>query len=223
MKKFERSFMKFFVQVGIAIIILNLTACITKPTQSLSTKRIYIYKDDVSSENRVYWTNIIMMVPNGATPVSLIRDFTTGDESNPFAGRGESIRIDFELKPKEWAGVAVASCPDCWGQKPCPQPPAVYMDIGGATRLVFYARGERGGEVIEAKVAILGNQPCGDSTLLPAESGYIRLTNEWKEYSICLKYFNLSRVITPFAIFVVGKHNQQSVRVFLDEIYFEIP
>lgn len=221
MKKSEKLFLRFFIQVGIAIIILNLTACITKPKQPQSSKRIYIYKDDIPSEDRGYWTN--MMVPNGAITENLIRDFTTADESEPFGGSGKVIRIDFELNPKVWAGVAVASCPDCWGQKPCPKPPAVYTDIKGATRLVFYARGERGGEIIEAKVAILGNQPCGDSTLLPAESGYIRLTNEWKQYSICLRYFDLSRVITPFAIFVEGKHNRQSVRVFLDEIYFEIP
>ena len=152
-----------------------------------------------------------------------IPHFSRSDKSNPFGDSGETIRIDFELHPFEWAGIAVASsCENCWGILPCPQP-KVYTDLKGANRLVFHARGERGGEVIQVKVGITGNQPCGDSTLSPAESGYIRLSNEWNQYSISLINFDLSRVITPFAIFVERDTNLQSFKIFLDEIYFEMP
>src|SRR6185436_1393695 len=119
-----------------------------------------------------------------------------------------------------WAGLAAASADDYWGRAPSD---AAY-DLSAARNLVFFARGARGGESIQVKVAIAGDQPYGDSAPYPAETPWITLGKDWARYELPLESFDLRRVITPFAFVVSRAHGSGSgaFTFYLDEIYFEM-
>jgi hypothetical protein len=180
-----------------------------------NSKRKYIYKDLLAPSARGEWSN--WMTTSGDSPAQHIRNVDLDDRRHPYGGTGESVRIDFHLGRKDWAGVAVASSPNCWGESCCP----AFYDLVGARRLVFHARGGHGGEVIEVKVAILGDKPYGDSATIPATSGTVTLRPNWQRYDVNLTQTNLSRVVTPFSVFASGAHNPSDMEIFLDEIYFE--
>lgn len=191
-------------------------ASVTIPDGPLNNAtRKYVYKDLLAPTTRGEWSN--WMAAQDSNPASYIKDVALDDRSLPYGGSGESVRIVFKLGHRDWAGVAVASYPNCWGDWCCP----AFYDLVDARRLVFNARGARGGEVIEVKAAILGEKPFGDSASRPATRGTIQLEKDWNQYEVDLTRLDLSRVVTPFSIFAAGSHNTSDVEVFLDEIYFE--
>ena len=180
-----------------------------------NASRKYVYKDLLSPTARGEWSN--WMTTKGKDPSSYIKDVALDDRTLPFGGSGESVRINFHLGQNDWAGVAVASYPNCWGKRCCP----AFYDLAGARRLVFYARGTHGGESIEVKTSILGDMPYGDSAPYPATSGRLQLERDWHRYEVDCQKTDLSRVVTPFSVFVAGPQNIGDVEIFLDEIYFE--
>ena len=181
-----------------------------------SPTKKYVNKDLLPPSGRGEWPN--WMAAGGNDPAPYIKNVALDDGSLPYGGAGESVRINFHLSQRDWAGVAVASYPNCWGEWCCP----AFYDLGGARRLIFYARGGHGGEVIEVKVAILGDKPYGDSASKPATTGSVTLSREWRRYALNLAHIDLSRVVTPFSVFAAGSHNQRNVEICLDEIYFEL-
>jgi hypothetical protein len=77
------------------------------------------------------------------------------------------------------------------------------LDLSGAKRIVFFAKGELGGETIKA-LAIGKSNP---RTLVPGEkppfklmSHNIVLTNDWKRYELSLKGLDLKNTISPFGL-----------------------
>ena len=109
--------------------------------------------------------------------------------------------------------------PDAWQQaKSC----ACAIDLlkvghfGRVSKVSFWARGERGGEVIEFKV--------GDDTLCPLpgrSSGPLTLSTDWKRYEIDLTDFDLKRAVDLFMWIATDLHNPNGATFYLDDVQFE--
>jgi hypothetical protein len=128
----------------------------------------------------------------------------------PHSGK-TCIRIDYTATA-EWGGVVWQSPPNDWGDKPGG------WNLTGAKRLTFWARGERGGEVVSFQLGLLG----ADKKFHDSASGSlpnVKLTNEWKQYEISLAGKDLSRIKTGFAWTVAGQ--SAPVTFYLDDIRYE--
>ena len=104
-------------------------------------------------------------------------------------------RIEYKQGPeKGWAGIYWQHPDSNWGDEPG-------LDLTGAKRITFYARGERGGEIVEF---ISGGINSGKKykDMFKETTGPTPLTKEWTKYSIDLSRFKnkeLSNVIGAFA------------------------
>ncbi len=113
-----------------------------------------------------------------------------------------------------WAGVYWLYPANNWGDHKG-------RDLTGATKLVFWARGKKGGEVIaEFKMGGVGvNSPFPDSDTVGI--GPVTLSTEWREYSIDLRGRDLSSISGGFAWIADVGSNPDSCTFFLDDIHFE--
>lgn len=171
--------------------------------------RFYVHHDNGSNLNHGDWTNYMPEWSSDMLQISL------DDKKDPASGTS-AVRVDVKFS-HPWVGVAVASYPNAWGDRPCP-----FYNLSNAEKLVFYAKGARGGETIQVKVAITGDKPFGDSAPFPAATNWITLKDKWQKYELPLNSYNLERVITPFVFVTDKSHNSGSEEMtfFLDEIFF---
>lgn len=96
------------------------------------------------------------------------------------------------------------------------------VDVGAAgglrsvERLTFFARGERGGEVVEFKVG------AGDVRPSPARStGRVVLQTQWAKYEIDLRGVDLKGAAALFTWVAADASNADVVTFYLDEVRFE--
>ena len=115
---------------------------------------------------------------------------------------------------KGWAGIYWQYPDSNWGDNPDGR------DLTGATKLTFWARGEKGGEKAEFKVGgIDGKYP--DSIQPPVSTGVIVLSDKWHQYSIDLTGKDLSHVIGGFCWVTNKNQNPYGCTIYLDDIKFE--
>jgi hypothetical protein len=139
------------------------------------------------------------------------------DKKDPHTGE-TCVRVGVTLKPPFWCGIAVSCAPKFWGKKP--GVPA--FNLSRAKKLVFYARGDQGGEYIQVKVAITGDERFGDSAKFPAATKWLSLRKGWQRYELDLRGYDLKRVVTPFVFVTDLTHNRPgSFTFYLDDIHFE--
>lgn len=94
-------------------------------------------------------------------------------------------------------------------------------NLDGAKKLVLVARGETGNEVIKIGFGGLKGK-WGDTA--KKEINNVRLTKEWKEYTIPLEGMDLKRLIGGFFFAIDGKANGacgKKVVFYLDDIRYE--
>ncbi|HIE11509.1 MAG TPA: hypothetical protein EYP62_07840 [Kiritimatiellae bacterium] len=131
-------------------------------------------------------------------------------EDNPHSGK-YCIKLTYN-DVKGWAGIVWQDPPNDWGDE------FGGWDISGARRLVFWARGEKGEELVEFKFGILGrNKAYPDSAR--GSLGRVKLTKEWKEYSIPVEGKDLRCIKTGFVWVVVGR--KKPITFYLDDIRWE--
>lgn len=129
---------------------------------------------------------------------------------NPHAGK-TCLKVEY-TEPAEWAGVVWQDPVNDWGDQ------AGGSNLTGAKKLTFWARGEKGGEVVSFKFGILGS----DKKYSDTGSGDltdVKLTKEWKEYSIDLAGKNLTRIKTGFVWTLAGQG--APVAFYIDDIQYE--
>ena len=122
------------------------------------------------------------------------------------------IRIEYRQGPRGWAGIYWQYPDGNWGQKPG-------KSLVGAKRISFYAKGERGGEIVEFKSGgITGNryQDTFEKTL-----GKQRLSNSWTRYVIDLSKEDLSNVIGAFAWVAAGSDNNGHIIFYIANLIVE--
>jgi hypothetical protein len=112
-----------------------------------------------------------------------------------------------------WAGVYWQHPANNWGNV------NAGYDLSKATKLTFWARGEKGGEHIEEfKVGgISGEFSDSDS----ASIGPIDLNKEWTQYTIDLAGKNMSSIIGGFCWTANIDFNPEGFTIYLDDIKYE--
>ncbi len=136
-------------------------------------------------------------------------------KQDPYLG-DTCIRIIYSIKSAQgarWAGIYWQYPPNNWGNVD-----AGY-DLSLATRLTFWARGEKGGERIEEFKAggIMGEYSDSDS----ASIGPVVLNKEWTQYAIDLKGKDMSYIIGGFCWVTNADVNPEGATFYLDEIKYE--
>lgn len=133
-----------------------------------------------------------------------------GCATNPHGG-ASCLRFEYS-EPAEWAGVVWQDPANDWGDQPGG------WNLTGAKKLKFWARGEKGGESVSFKFGVLGaDKKYSDSAT--GAINEVKLTKEWKEYTIDLEGKDLTRIKTGFVWAVAGQGSP--VVFFLDDIRFE--
>ena len=170
-------------------------------------KRFYVYADNGYFKNH--------FIPSGWMGDYGDIQFSGGSKVNPYS-RQYCIRIGYTAQKKQnagWAGIYWQEPANNWGNIPGG------YDLTGATKLSFYARGEKGGELI-TEVKMGGIQAeYSDST--SASIGPLVLTPEWTKYEIDLTDEDLSNVIGGFAFVVSAMENPDGAVFYIDEIVYE--
>jgi hypothetical protein len=138
------------------------------------------------------------------------------------------IQMKINWGDATWAGIAFISGPDrppWWGENNRGR----HYDLSNLVKkkLVFYARGDRGGESLKVQIGLLGDKPYGDSLHQPISGDDITLTPEWTRYEVDLNDVapaELAHICNGFGV-NLERANQpgsgdQTV-IYLDDIYFE--
>ncbi len=170
------------------------------------------------------------------TPAMLVSDFyyasgAMGDGEDPGyvqldTSHGQEchsspscIQVIYEIGSKGWAGVYWQNLesPDCrhqnWGD--CPG-----LNLTGATHLVFWAKGQNGGERVQFKAGDIENpeKPFHDS--FKKSLDFVTLTDEWQRFEIDLSEQNLESVIGAFAWIARKDDNPNGLVFYLDDIFY---
>jgi len=127
----------------------------------------------------------------------------------PAAG-ATCLRVEFD-KADGWAGVAWQDPPNDWGDV------AGGYDLTGARRLVWMARGAKGGERAKFGFGLLGEDKAfPDSARGEVE---VTLTTEWHEFAIDLVGRELQCMKTGFFLVVAGQG--APLQFYVDEVRWE--
>jgi hypothetical protein len=110
-----------------------------------------------------------------------------------------------------WGGVVWQSPENDWGDEDGG------LDLSGATKLTFWARGKAGNEESKFGVGIIGRErPFFDTT---KKEVLIKLSDKWERYSIDLTGSDLQRIKSGFYFSLAGQG--QPLTFYLDDIRFE--
>ncbi len=172
-------------------------------------KEFVVYKDK-SGPNH--------FVPSGYMPDGMCLKQSDVWQENCQQGK-TCIKVAYDIpcsiKGRGWAGVYWLNPADNWGDR------KGGFNLTGAKRLVFWARGEKGGETIaEFKIGGVGisrEYPDSDTVGI----GPVILSKEWKQYSIDLRGRDLSYLSGGFAWVANTENNTESCTFFLDDIHYE--
>jgi hypothetical protein len=134
---------------------------------------------------------------------------------NPHSGT-TSMNFSYSAKKTQqqgWAGVTWQNPPNNWGSK------KGGFDLTGMTKVTFWARGAKGGEIIQKFTVggVKGTYP--DS--VTAEMGPVELTDSWKEYTINLAGKDLSYVSGGFGWVSTSDLAPNGLSFYVDDIKFE--
>ena len=126
------------------------------------------------------------------------------------------IKITYSAKGKQgagWAGIYWQQPANNWGTA------NAGYNFTGAKKLTFWARGEKGGEVLnEFKIGGIQGEYADTDV---AGIGPVKLTTEWKQYTIDLTGKDLSRIAGCFGWATSGDENPDGLTMYLDDIVYE--
>ncbi len=190
---------------------------------------IYVYKDFGDSEN--HFTQRMLMSGKDA---SLVHPMDDHWQQNPHSG-DSCIRCEIVTKPEDWGGWLFVNgyLPEGSSEPRInnADAPNQGMNLTGASVLRFWARGEKGGEMVEF---LVGGYQYGSDAAYPdscetQRTEYIELDKEWTEYAIDLDGVDTSYLILGFGFSMTG--NEPSTGTdesgtadnvfYLDDIRFE--
>jgi len=167
-----------------------------------------LYADKGSRENH--------FVPSGFMPNGNCLSFDDAFTKDCQEGK-TCLKIVFDtkcsLEDQKWAGIYWLNPANNWGNR------KGGYNLTGATKLTFWAKGEKGGEQIEEfkMGGITGDFPDSDTAFI----GPVILTSEWKQYSIDLRGKDLSYVSGGFVWSAKADFNKESCTFYLDNIKYE--
>jgi len=127
-----------------------------------------------------------------------------------------SIEFTYTAKKTQgqgWAGAFWQNPANNWGSK------KGGFDLTGITKLTFWAKGAKGGEVIQK--FMVGGIKGAYADSVQVESGPIELTQDWKQYTINLAGKDLSYLNGGFGWSTTADLNPEGCTFYLDDIKFE--
>ncbi|MFH1760800.1 MAG: hypothetical protein ABIA63_06835 [bacterium] len=199
--------MKKLLIVMLALVLVAPVIARAEEEVASSPKEFVVYLDKNAKDNHY--------IPSGW--IGDYGDIRMIDSSaeNPNTGT-TSIQFDYSAKKTKgqgWAGVYWQNPANNWGNK------KGGFDLTGMTKLTFWARGAKGGEVIQKVMVggIKGTYP--DTTLV--EMGPIELTDTWKQYAINLVGKDLSYINGGFGWTSTADLNPEGATFYIDDIKFE--
>jgi predicted small lipoprotein YifL len=179
----------------------------SRPGASEEFKKFFVYADQGYFKNHY--------IPSGWMGDYGDIKFNDASPDKPYS-RKNSIKIVYTAKKKQgagWAGVYWQDPANNWGNL------KGGYDLTGAKKLTFWARGDKGGEIItEFKMGGINGE---HSDTASASIGPIQLTPEWKQYTIDLKDEDLSLVIGGFSFVISSVENPDGATFYMDDIAFE--
>ena len=193
-------------------------------------RTFYVYDDYLSAGNH-FNERGRMCNPGDETSVPPMKEDCT---RSPYSGL-TCIQCNFKSSKNSWGGwffmngalQADDSVPSLnWGDVL-----KGGYDLRGATRLTFWARGEKGGEKVMFQCFGLGRQPFTGKAQKPhpdsspkLTTGYLTLSKDWKQYSLNLQGLELQNVLLGFSWQTKSTINRhQDITFYLDEISYDKP
>lgn len=178
--------------------------------QEAKPKEFVVYSDKNARDNHY--------IPSGWMGDN--KDIKLNDQSmdNPHSGT-TGIQFVYSAKKTQgngWAGVYWQNPAQNWGTK------KGGYDLTGMTKLTFWARGAKGGEVVKFKVGGIGKDGKPYPDTIEVESDPIELTDSWKQYTINLAGKDLSYVSGGFCWVANADTNPDGATFYLDDIKFEL-
>jgi len=129
--------------------------------------------------------------------------------TDPHSGK-DCLKVEYTATTG-WGGVVWQSPANDWGSQPGG------WNISGATKLVFWARGSKGGEKVSFLVGIIGpDKTYHDTATVKSDEV---LTTSWKQYTISLAGKDLSCIKTGFGWTLAGSSSPTTF--YLDDIKYE--
>ncbi|MDR0677030.1 MAG: hypothetical protein LBF97_08365 [Elusimicrobiota bacterium] len=175
--------------------------------QNIKFDKVYIYKDVNYTKNNY--------IPSGFMGDYGDLKLTMRNYVKPYKGIS-CLKISYSAAHSQgagWAGIYWQEPLNNWGTED------KGLNLTGAKRLVFFIKGEKGGEVID-KIKVGGIKgEFSDSA--DVDFGPIILKKSWKKYIVDLQGHDMSYIIGGFCFVVTSESNPEGIVFYLDEIYFE--
>ncbi|MBU0503777.1 MAG: hypothetical protein ABH882_01200 [Candidatus Omnitrophota bacterium] len=200
---------KIILAVIVAFVFMGIS--LAQDKAFTETKEFTVYKDKNARENHY--------APSGW--MGDYGDVKLNDQSadNPHSGIS-CLQFVYSAKKSQnqgWAGIYWQNPANNWGDK------KGGFDLTGMTKLTFWARGAKGGEIIQKfKIGGMGidnKKTYPDSTQV--EIGPVELTNAWKQYTINLAGKDLSYINGAFSWTTTADLNPEGCVFYIDDIKFE--
>lgn len=176
-------------------------------TKKVTVYPFYVYENGASKLNHFYPSG--WMGDYGDLRVNV------KEMVNPHSAPS-CVKISYTAKGKNgagWAGVYWQQPANNWGTA------NAGYNLTGAKKLTFWARGEKGNEVInEFKVGGIQGEYADTDV---AGIGPVKLTIAWKKYEIDLAGKDLSRIAGGFCWATSADENPDGFNIFIDDIMFE--
>jgi len=210
------------------MVVVGLAFCLNSYAQQMSSNENYMDEEQLVGRQAKFDADGFFYVyldrgkrANHYIPSGWMGDYgdikmNLNSKDNPHTGK-TCMKFTYTAQGKQganWAGVFWQNPANNWGEK------KGGYDLTGATKLTFWARGEKGDErIMEFKFGGLGGSyPDSDSVGI----GPIDLTPEWKQYTIDLIDADLSYVNGGFCWATNADSNPEGAVFYLDDIRYEL-
>jgi hypothetical protein len=191
----------------IVMLFVAMAGGVSVHAQPPALKEFNVYTDDPAPDNHFY--------PSGWFGDWGDIKIDTKHADNPHSKK-TCIEIVYSAQKAQntgWAGIFWQNPANNWGAVPSG------YDLRGMTKLTFWARGARGGEVIEH--FMVGGIKGAVTDSMATQIGPIELTDQWQQYTINLAGRDMSSIIGGFGWATTPNLNPEGATFYLDDIKFE--
>jgi hypothetical protein len=186
-----------------------------------SETRLYVYND--FGDGRNYYTQKAFMGDNyNAANIPAMNEAADGAYSGLTC-----IEATLNVKKEPWGGYmflnGVLKAGSTVPELDFGDDPEAKVDLTGATKFVFYAKGETGKEKVEFLVGGLGDNGKKYPDSAKRSMGYVNLKKDWTKYEIDVSDLDMSEIGCGFAWVTNDTQNKgrTDIKFYLDEMYYE--
>ncbi|NIM14732.1 MAG: hypothetical protein GTO45_22310 [Candidatus Aminicenantes bacterium] len=126
------------------------------------------------------------------------------------------VQVTYTPGSQGWAGIYWQNKPDNWGDQP-----GQNFQKAGYKKLTLWARGDKGGEIVEFKAGGINAPGKRYRDSFEVSIGKIILKKEWRQYTIDLEGEDLSSVIGGFCWVAASSSNPEGLTFYIDDVYYE--